>query len=46
VFKKANTIERWGKLLTVVVFVYGAAIAGIYLYHVWVVGEQIQQVPK
>jgi hypothetical protein len=43
VFKKANTIERWGKLLTVLVFVYGAAIAGAYLYHVWLAGEQIQR---
>jgi hypothetical protein len=41
VFKKANTIERWGKLLTLLVVVYGVAIAGAYLYHVWQAGGQI-----
>jgi len=46
IFKKANTIERWGKLLTLLVFVYGAAIAGVYFYHVWTAGEQIQRIPR
>ncbi len=41
VFKKANTIERWGKLLTLLVVVYGIAIAGAYLYQVWQTGGQI-----
>lgn len=40
-FKKVDLIERWGQLLTVVVVVYGLALAGIYLYHKWLEGFQI-----
>ena len=28
-------IDRWGKSLTVVVALYGVALAAIYLYQVW-----------
>jgi len=28
-------IDRWGKTLTVIVAVYGVALAAIYLYQVW-----------
>jgi hypothetical protein len=28
-------IDRWGKTLTVLVMVYGIALAAIYLYQVW-----------
>jgi heme/copper-type cytochrome/quinol oxidase subunit 2 len=29
------SIDRWGKTLTIVVAVYGVALAAIYLYQVW-----------
>lgn len=29
------TVDRWGKMLTVVVTVYAIALAGIYFYQVW-----------
>lgn len=28
-------VDRWGKTLTVLVIVYGLALAGIYMYQVW-----------
>lgn len=28
-------IDRWGKSLTVIVAVYGVALAAIYLYQIW-----------
>jgi len=28
-------IDKWGKTLTVVVAVYGVALAAIYLYQIW-----------
>jgi len=28
-------IDRWGKTLTILVAVYGVALAGIYLYQIW-----------
>jgi len=28
-------IDKWGKTLTIVVAVYGVALAAIYLYQVW-----------
>jgi hypothetical protein len=30
-----GSIDRWGKTLTVVVVVYGLALACVYLYQVW-----------
>jgi hypothetical protein len=32
---RVELIDRWGKTLTVVVAVYGLALAAIYLYQVW-----------
>jgi len=42
VFGKLNRVEFWGKLLTVVVILYGLAIAGAYLYHSWMQSGQVQ----
>ena len=35
VAQKLDAIDHWGKSLTVVVLVYGLALAGWYLYQVW-----------
>ncbi len=32
---KLASIDRWGKSLTIVVAVYGIALAAIYLYQIW-----------
>ena len=32
---RLESIDRWGKTLTIVVAVYGVALAAIYLYQVW-----------
>ena len=32
---RLGLIDRWGKTLTVIVVVYGLALAAIYLYQVW-----------
>ena len=32
---RLESIDRWGKMLTVVVLVYGLALACVYLYQVW-----------
>ncbi len=32
---RLELIDRWGKTLTVIVAVYGIALAAIYLYQVW-----------
>jgi hypothetical protein len=32
---KLTLIDHWGKTLTVIVLVYGLALAGVYLYEVW-----------
>ena len=32
---KLDLIDRWGKMLTVIVVVYGVAMAAVYLYQVW-----------
>ena len=42
VFGKLNRVEFWGKLLTVVVILYGLVIAGVYLYHSWLQSSQVQ----
>ncbi len=33
--KKLAVVERWGKILTVVVVIYGLAIAGLYCWKLW-----------
>ena len=42
VFHKLNVVEFWGKLLTILVILYGLAIAGAYLYHAWLQSSQVQ----
>jgi hypothetical protein len=39
--RKLQVIERWGKIFTVVVVVYGLAIAGMYLYFIWQQGAKL-----
>ena len=41
VFRKADAIERLGKLLTVVVVLYGLVLGGAYVFHIWQLGQQI-----
>ncbi|HMD99134.1 MAG TPA: hypothetical protein VKM93_17635 [Terriglobia bacterium] len=41
VFGKLNRVEFWGKLLTIVVVLYGLVIAGLYLYHSWLQSSQV-----
>lgn len=38
---RLETIERWGKILTTVLVVYGLFIAGMYLYFVWQQGAKL-----
>ncbi len=38
---KLETIERWGKILTAVVVVYGLIIGVMYLYYVWQQGAKL-----
>jgi len=33
---KLEVIDKWGKIVTAVTALYGAAIAGLYLYQTWV----------
>ncbi len=33
---KLEAVDKWGKLLTIVVAVYGLALAGLFLYQGWV----------
>jgi heme/copper-type cytochrome/quinol oxidase subunit 2 len=32
---RLELIDRWGKTLTIVVALYGVALAAIYLYQIW-----------
>lgn len=41
VFRRADGIERWGKILTAVVLVYGLALSVALLYHAWQVSLQV-----
>jgi hypothetical protein len=36
VAQKLDQIDKWGKTLTVVVVLYGIALAGVYVYQTWV----------
>jgi len=38
---KLEVIERWGKILTAVVVIYGFSIAAMYLYYVWQQGAKL-----
>lgn len=33
--KRSNTVELWGKVLTIVVFLYGIGIVGLIALHQW-----------
>jgi hypothetical protein len=35
VAKKLESIDRWGKVLTAIVFLAGLALLGAYMYKVW-----------
>lgn len=39
--RKLQIVERWGKLLTIVVILYGLVIAGMYFYLMWQQGSQL-----
>ena len=34
-FKKLDVVERWTKILVTATIVYGLALGGAYLYHLW-----------
>jgi hypothetical protein len=34
-FKKLGAVERWTKIVLTVTIVYGLALGGAYLYHLW-----------
>ncbi|MCL4781663.1 MAG: hypothetical protein KJZ70_01385 [Bryobacterales bacterium] len=33
--RRSDLAERWGKILTIVVFLYGIVIVGMIAYHQW-----------
>lgn len=41
VAKKLESIDRWGKTLTVFIVVYGVALLGYFLYLGWLTGTTI-----
>ena len=38
---KLEVIERWGKILTTIVIVYGLIIGAMYLYYIWQEGAKL-----
>lgn len=40
VAQRLETVDRWGKILTVIALVYGFLIAAAYFYLVWQEGTQ------
>lgn len=40
---KLNKIDKWGKLLTVILVVYGLVIAGLYVMQMW---EESSKTPQ
>jgi len=40
--RKIEHIEIWGKILTALLVAYGLVLAGIYLYHAWLLSGSIQ----
>jgi hypothetical protein len=40
--KKLDGIDKWGKLLTIAVAVYGLVIAGLFMYSEWVSTSTLQ----
>jgi hypothetical protein len=41
VARKLDQIDKWGKILTVIVVIYGLVLAGIYFYQTWVASSSI-----
>lgn len=39
--RKLDAIDKWGKILTIVVIVSGLAIASVYLYQAWIAGQTL-----
>jgi hypothetical protein len=39
---RLETIDRWGKILTVVAVVYGLVLGLVYLYNGWMASAQLQ----
>jgi hypothetical protein len=37
--KKLDAIDKWGKGLTIVAFVYALIIGGLFMYNAWVEGS-------
>lgn len=37
---RLEIVDRWGKLLTIIVAVYGVALAAAYTYQMWVEGSR------
>ena len=40
--KKLARIDRWGQILTIILVLYGIALAGIYIYQAWQQSSRIQ----
>jgi hypothetical protein len=38
---KLEQIDKWGKILTIVVVVYGLILAGLYFYQTWIASSSI-----
>lgn len=38
---KLEAVERWGKILTTIVIVYGLIIGAMYLYYIWQEGAKL-----
>ncbi len=41
VYKKIETIDRWGQILTVVAVLYGLVLGVVYLAHMWQEGSKV-----
>lgn len=38
---RSELVEKWGKALTVIVFLYGLLIVGMLAYHQWVISSTV-----
>lgn len=41
VAKKLEVVDRWGKILTVIVVLYSLALAALYIYNAWQEGSRV-----
>ena len=39
--QRSAMVEKWGKSLTVVVFLYGLVIMGMLVYHQWMINSTV-----